>query len=369
MKKMVVFLLILSLFSCGKGKKGPEPKEDKFKNGFVSLKTYYYKQPSLKSAGNYKGTVKRGQKIELSDETRVLEKDGVKHYFTKCKLPGEDDVYWVRSKYEFKGGYKRSHVYARKLKIAVVNKKEAYYYSLPDTNSKQYDIKGGIKVFIIEEKRNWSKVNILVSESGLRDKNMWMQNAHLSPESTANVKIEMVKYIEDLGKISLTSSSTYIGAIGSERRHTADMAFDGKKSTAWIEGVKGQGRGEWIKIEFKSGMQKFNLSIINGYAANKKLYKINSRVRKIKIETDTQTKTVELKDNNLSFQYLGTFEGSFAKLTIEDVYKGKDPDTTISEILIKKGEGTPPAETENENKSGTSGLKPEDNSGNSGTGN
>ncbi len=348
MKKIAVLLISLLLISCGKGEKEDIGKDEKFEPAFVALKTYYYKKPVLKGGSNYKGELKRGQKISLAQETKVQNNEGVKHYFAKCKLPGSDDVYWVKSKYEFKSGYEREHVYATPMKIAAINK-DAYFYKHPDIHSKRNEIKAGVRVFILEQKAEWSKVNIIISATRLKDINPWMKNIDLSPGENTTVTFEMKKYIPDIGNVIFTSSSNYSDSIGEERLHTADMAFDGKKSTAWIENGDGPGRGEWIKITFKDGQRKFNLSIMNGYTANEKIYKINARIKKIKVETDMETKIIELKDGVMDFQYLGTFTGSYAKLVIDDVYEGKDPDASISEIQIKAGQGSPSAETSSVN--------------------
>ncbi|MCX8009337.1 MAG: hypothetical protein N3A54_06625, partial [Patescibacteria group bacterium] len=73
--------------------------------------------------------------------------------------------------------------------------------------------------------------------------------------------------------------------------YSPQKAFDGNINTAWVEGVEGDGIGEYILFyvpiknsRYDSKPAKINLSIINGYAKNEHLYKINNRVKEFCLE-------------------------------------------------------------------------------------
>ena len=104
----------------------------------------------------------------------------------------------------------------------------------------------------------------------------------------------------------------------------------------WVEGVKGYGINESISIEFNSPVYGF--SILNGYAdiKNMKLFKENSRVKKLKVEdlTNKLEYTMDFEDK-VYFNYLELSKPSKSiRLTILDVYKGtKYQDTCISAMI------------------------------------
>ena len=104
----------------------------------------------------------------------------------------------------------------------------------------------------------------------------------------------------------------------------------------WVEGAKGYGINETISVEFKN--QIYGFSILNGYAdiQNMKLFKENSRVKKLKVEdlTNKLEYTMTFEDK-VYFNYLELSKPSKSiKLTILDVYKGtKYQDTCISAMI------------------------------------
>ncbi len=109
----------------------------------------------------------------------------------------------------------------------------------------------------------------------------------------------------------------------------------------WVEGVKGYGINETISIEFNNPVYGF--SILNGYAdvQNMKLFKENSRVKKLKVEdlTNKLEYTMNFEDK-VYFNYLELSKPSKSiKLTILDVYKGtKYQDTCISAMVENRKE-------------------------------
>ena len=104
----------------------------------------------------------------------------------------------------------------------------------------------------------------------------------------------------------------------------------------WVEGAKGYGINETISIEFNEPVYGF--SILNGYVdvQNMKLFKENSRVKKLKVEDLTNKLEYVMNfDDKVYFNYMKLSKPSTSiKLTILDVYKGtKYDDTCISAMI------------------------------------
>ena len=104
----------------------------------------------------------------------------------------------------------------------------------------------------------------------------------------------------------------------------------------WVEGVKGYGINETVSIEFKNPIYGF--SILNGYAdvQNMKLFKENSRVKKLKVEDLTNKLEYVMNfEDKVYFNYMELSKPSKSiRLTILDVYKGtKYQDTCISAMI------------------------------------
>ena len=60
-----------------------------------------------------------------------------------------------------------------------------------------------------------------------------------------------------------------------------ESLFDNADNTAWVEGVDGQGVGEWIVVEFDGPRMVKEIEIKNGYMKDPALYQKNSRVKEI----------------------------------------------------------------------------------------
>ena len=124
---------------------------------------------------------------------------------------------------------------------------------------------------------------------------------------------------------------------------------DGIDKTAWVEGVTGQGIGETITFIFPEDYSQYHVSdegvsfwglrILNGYQKNEKVWKANSRVKKILIKHNSNPKyTVTLQDNmdiqEAHFKYFLIKPGDQVQIVILEVYPGeKYQDTALSELI------------------------------------
>lgn len=137
-------------------------------------------------------------------------------------------------------------------------------------------------------------------------------------------------------------------------KYKAENLLDGDPSTAWVEGKKDWGMSEYVDfdtnpfLDNNAGSYKVKkIGIINGYAKNKDVFKMNNRVKQIKLDSESYisneklNRTYILKDT-MDMQYIEFDKPvlmSRFKITIIDIYKGtKWNDTCLSEVRIVPAE-------------------------------
>ncbi|MCD8144042.1 MAG: zinc-ribbon domain-containing protein [Oscillospiraceae bacterium] len=116
--------------------------------------------------------------------------------------------------------------------------------------------------------------------------------------------------------------------------HSASRICDGNLSTAWVEGVDGNGIGESVTITFDGSCLEINA----GYQKSSDLYEKNARPSELLLTfSDGTTETVWLEDVNATQTIVlsQARETSSVTLTIQSVYTGwKYEDTVISEVAF-----------------------------------
>jgi hypothetical protein len=133
-----------------------------------------------------------------------------------------------------------------------------------------------------------------------------------------------------------------------QNKYNVHRLDDGLVNTAWIEGVRGYGIGETITFTFTpknfkaANLEKINFNgffVINGYCTDKKTWKENSRVKRIRIEHNDKPHSEAVLHDSMNVQTIGLSTvwlrpGDTIKVTILAVYPGeKYPDTAISELM------------------------------------
>jgi hypothetical protein len=114
--------------------------------------------------------------------------------------------------------------------------------------------------------------------------------------------------------------------------------FNRNSATAWVEGVPGQGIGQWVVVEFDGLRLVKSIQINNGYQKSQDIYSKNSRVRRIRLVfSQGETSTHRLEDQ-LGAQTITLdrpIKAYWVQLVIEDVYPGyKYTDTAISKLFV-----------------------------------
>lgn len=117
---------------------------------------------------------------------------------------------------------------------------------------------------------------------------------------------------------------------------------DDDPKTAWVEGVKGHGEGEWLRLKYTQleGASRVRVLIRNGYQKTDRLFSLNSRLKEItlKLLPGGETLKTTLKDDK-GFQEVvlnqpsGPFDG--VELRVGSVYPGsKWDDLTVSDVQV-----------------------------------
>ncbi|WP_256019830.1 NADase-type glycan-binding domain-containing protein [Paenibacillus kribbensis] len=154
---------------------------------------------------------------------------------------------------------------------------------------------------------------------------------NVSPTQWVQTTTDLMKYRKNITAQKIIASSILPDQAGNS--YAARNIMDGDASTAWCEGVKGDGIGEWIKIDFGSMQELKGFELINGLAKSSNAFQANNRVKRMKLEfSNGQTMMVDNDFLSNGFPD-GAVHTSFVKITIEAVEKGtKYHDTCMSEI-------------------------------------
>ncbi len=127
-----------------------------------------------------------------------------------------------------------------------------------------------------------------------------------------------------------------------QENYHPNYLMDGDPKSAWIEGVAGDGNGEWVVLHTSTIKKatKLRLRLRNGYHKSKALYGKNARIKELKLRVlpggTTQTMLLSDKMEWLEVQMPlpgDDFEG--VKLEIVSTYPGtKYEDTCISDVEV-----------------------------------
>lgn len=136
-------------------------------------------------------------------------------------------------------------------------------------------------------------------------------------------------------KITASASSVRL-AVQSNTYYPAN-AIDGKRSTAWIEGVDGPGLGEWIRFDFDREINLHRILIQPGYFKSQSIWAENNRLQTLTAYfSDGTSRDLSFTDRMDSQKVdIGSVKTKWVKLVIKSVYYGTDPDTAISELAFE----------------------------------
>jgi hypothetical protein len=135
---------------------------------------------------------------------------------------------------------------------------------------------------------------------------------------------------------SAASASSVLKATSTINYGAANV-LDGDLTTAWNEGAKGPGVGEWLRLSFSKPVVLARIEIANGYQKDTERFDGNVRVKSLKLEySDGETQLIDLLDTE-DFQSVTTLSPptEWIKLTIMSVYPDYVwEDAALSEVRV-----------------------------------
>ncbi len=136
-------------------------------------------------------------------------------------------------------------------------------------------------------------------------------------------------------KITASASSVRL-AVQSNTYYAAN-AIDGKRSTAWIEGVDGPGIGEWIRFDFDREIVIHRILIQPGYFKSPQIWAGNNRLAVVTAQfSDGSSRELTFADSMTSQKVdVGAIRTKWVRFVIKSVYYGTDPDTALSEVAFE----------------------------------
>jgi hypothetical protein len=137
--------------------------------------------------------------------------------------------------------------------------------------------------------------------------------------------------------LKITADASSVRYAVQSNTYYAANAIDGKRSTAWIEGVDGPGIGEWIRFDFDREVKLHRILVLPGYFKSTDIWKENNRLAAATAYfSDGSSRDLTFSDRMESQKFdVGTVKTKFVRLVIKQVYDGTDPDTAISEIAFE----------------------------------
>lgn len=131
--------------------------------------------------------------------------------------------------------------------------------------------------------------------------------------------------------VSSVLAPQYGNTYGPEHLADADLR------TAWVEGRRGHGEGEYIVVALGGAYQVTAIQIMNGYHKNKRLFQANSRVRQARVRfSNGNERTLTLSDapGIQTVEFPGV-EATWLQFEILSVYPGaKYKDTAVTEFRV-----------------------------------
>ena len=139
------------------------------------------------------------------------------------------------------------------------------------------------------------------------------------------------------GPLKITASSSSVRLAVQTNTYYPSNAIDGKRSTAWIEGVDGVGIGEWIQFDFDREINVHRILIQPGYFKSPAIWSQNNRLATVTARfSDGSSRQLNFDDIMQSQKVdVGSIKTRWVRLVIESVYYGSDPDTAISEVAFE----------------------------------
>lgn len=137
--------------------------------------------------------------------------------------------------------------------------------------------------------------------------------------------------------LKITASASSVRLAVQANTYYAANAIDGKRSTAWIEGVDGPGLGEWLRFDFDREINLHRILIQPGYFKSPQIWAENNRLESVTAYFSDGSSRELTFPNRMESQKVdvGSVKTRWVRFVIKSVYYGSDPDTAISEVAFE----------------------------------
>jgi hypothetical protein len=137
--------------------------------------------------------------------------------------------------------------------------------------------------------------------------------------------------------LKITASASSVRMAVQSNTYYASNAIDGKRSTAWIEGVDGPGLGEWLRFDFDREINLHRILIQPGYFKSSEIWAGNNRLESVTAFFSDGSSRELTFANRMDSQKIdvGAIKTRWVRFVIKSVYYGTDPDTAISEVAFE----------------------------------
>lgn len=143
--------------------------------------------------------------------------------------------------------------------------------------------------------------------------------------------------------LKITASASSMRLAVQSNTYYAANAIDGKRSTAWIEGLDGPGLGEWIRFDFDREINLHRILIQPGYFKSPAIWAENNRIATLTAYfSDGTSRDFSFADRLESQKVdVGSVKTRWVKFVIKSVSHGTNPgstdDTALSEVAFEWG--------------------------------
>ncbi len=157
------------------------------------------------------------------------------------------------------------------------------------------------------------------------------------PVNTRNADEMSTPETRSATPLKITASASSVRLAVQSNTYYAANAIDGKRSTAWIEGVDGPGIGEWIRFDFDREIVIHRILIQPGYFKSPQIWAGNNRLAVVTAQfSNGSSRELTFADSMTSQKVdVGAIRTKWVRFVIKSVYYGTDPDTALSEVAFE----------------------------------
>jgi len=189
--------------------------------------------------------------------------------------------------------------------------------------------------------------NYFVSRPWYRPKNNY-SDGDLTPADHANIRMitaAETRMVSSDSASSIDASVTVTSTASSTRtpfrgiNYGPENVLDGKMMTAWVEGVKGPGVGEWVQLNFDQEIRLRRIFIAPGYFKSPEIWLKNNRLAVVSLHfSDGGSREFRLQDQMEEQRIeVGEVRTNWVRIEIKQIYiaQSDSNDTAISEIRFE----------------------------------